>query len=115
MSNNTLDGNAEYSLQQANFKHQDDLDGIRREQEMLDADAEMTQVRRMWDHNRTEYQDKLNKFIEQEKAAKAAKDRTGGKSRVFRKKSNKTTTKKVSRRNRRSRNIRRNSRAHKRK
>lgn len=45
------------------------------------------------------------------------KTKKGGKSLVFRKKSNKTKTKKVSRRNRRSRNIRRsrNSRAHERK
>lgn len=140
MSDNTLDVNAEYLRQQANFKHENELDGIEREQEMRDADVEMTPVREMWDSNRTAYQDKLNESIRNEKAAKAktfsdvlniarenptvleginsiTKTKKGGKSRVFRKKSNKTKTKKVSRRNRRSRNIRRsrNSRAHKRK
>ena len=139
--NNKLPGNDEYLRQQANFEHEDDLEELQRKQDMHDDDARMSPVREMWDSNRTAYQDKLNKFIEQAKAVKAktfsgvlnlarenpdvlegiksltTKTKKGGKSRVFRKKSNKTKTKKVSRRNRRSRNIRRsrNSRAHKRK
>ena len=137
MSGNTLDVNAEYLRQQDNFKNEEYLEGLQREQEMRYADVEMTPVRELWKSNRTAYQDRLNKSIGKENEAKAKtfsdvltharknpdvlegiksltiKTRKGGKSRVFRKKSNKT--KKVSRRNRRSRNIRRNSRAHKRK
>ena len=149
MSNNTLDVNDnvndEYLRQQANFEHENELDGIEREQDMHDDDARMSPVRKMWDSNRTAYHDRLNKIINTKKdeilkyalnhpdgpASMIAKitpfdnkriqslltKRRGGKSRVFRKKSNKTKTKQVSRRNRRSRNIRRsrNSRAHERK
>ena len=150
MSKNTLPGNDklhdndEYLRQQANFEHENELDGIEREQEMLADDARMIPAREMWDSNRTAYHDRLNKIINTKKdeilkyalnhpdgPASMIAERTpfdnkriqsltkrrGGKSRVFRKKSNKTKTKKVSRRNRHSRNIRRsrNSRAHKRK
>lgn len=155
MSNNKLDVNAEYLRQQANLNHQYELEGIKRNEDMLDDDDDMMPVRAAWAHHAQLYQDKLNNSI---KAANAEKDKIfkyalnrpannqdvpasikdiiaerkpfdnkriqdlttktnkGGKSRVFRKKSNKTKTKtkKVSRRNRRSRNIRRsrNSRAH---
>jgi hypothetical protein len=144
MSDNTLDVNAEYLRQQANFEHEDYLEGLQREQEMRDADVDMMPVRKIFADYSTEYHNKINKDIntEKDKILKYALNRsdglgsikdiiaertpfdnkriqsltkrtTGGKSRVFRKKSNKT--KKVSRRNRRSRNIRRsrNSRAHK--
>jgi hypothetical protein len=98
-------------------KHQDQSAPLKTTQEFADEEqdeAGMIPVRDAWTRDAQSYQGRLNKFIEQ---AKAAKDRTGGKSRVFRKKSNKTKTKKVSRRSRRSRNIRRsrNSRAHERK
>ena len=146
MSDNTLDVNAEYLRQRANFEHEDYLEGLEREQEMRDADVDMMPVRNIFSN----YSNKINNDIntEKDKILKYALNRpdgpasikdiiaerkpfdnkriqsltkrtTGGKSRVFRKKSNKTKTKtkKVSCRNRRSRNIRRsrNSRAHKRK
>ena len=147
MNDKTLDVNAEYLRQQANFKHEDYLEGLEREQEMGDADVDMMPVRKIFSNYSTEYHNKINKDIntEKDKILKFALNRPdgpvsikdiiaerppfdnkriqslttkkGGKSRVFRKKSNKTKTKKVSRRNRRSRNIRRsrNSRAHERK
>ena len=105
-------------------KHQGPFDPVKTPGDFADDEQDedgMKLVRNAWDHDRLSYQYKLNKFIEPAKHAKDALNRPnkGGKSRVFRKKSNKTKTntktKKVSRRNRRSRNIRRNSRVHKRK
>jgi len=108
---------------------------LAKEADEIQDEEGMVPVREMWDHIRTANQDRLNKSMRKEKEKKAKtfsdvlhlarKNQTvlegikslttkkGGKSRVFRKKSNKTKTKtkKVSRRNRRSRN----SRAHKRK
>ena len=123
-------------------KHQDQPAPLQTTQEFADAEQDesaMIPVRSAWRHQGELFKTRRNESIRKKKAAeaetfsnvvnlarknpdvlegiKSLTKRRGGKSRVFRKKSNKTKTKKVSRRNRRSRNIRRsrNSRAHERK
>ena len=121
-------------------KHQDQPAPLQTTQKFADAEQDesaMIPVRSAWQRQGELFKTRRNESIRKEKEEKAKifsgvldlarknptvlkgikSLRRGGKSRVFRKKSNKTKTKKVSRRNRHSRNIRRsrNSRAHKRK